>query len=248
MKRAIFLTAYDRPEYLREALESWKNVRGQENWHFVAMIEPSPVGSEVVQMFEEFLKQSGFPTYQILVNPQRYGVLHHPWVGFERLFMASNFDFVVRAEDDLRVSTDTLEYFEWASEQWQDNPSVATVNAFTYATHGTANDVQLCPVFSPLVWGTWRDRWADWMSRTWDHDYSTNNGTPMEQAGWDWNLNTRLFPQMGLHAAFPLASRVDNIGLVGTHSTPENYSTSDSFQLDHGAVSYRLVSDATLGR
>ena len=167
-------------------------------------------------------------------------MLHNPWVGFERLFMAQNYDFVVRTEDDLVVSADILEYFDWASCKFQNNPRVATVNAFCY-NDGPSDEVALAERFSPLVWGTWSDRWEGLLGPTWDHDYSTYNGEPGNQAGWDWNINTRLFPQHRLLGCFPLASRVHNIGVHGTHSQPPNYRTATSFKDDHGSVKYHIV-------
>lgn len=228
MKPAIFLTAYDRPEYLREVMASWAQVRGIKNWRFVVMIEPGQHHAEIRDFLLPIFWELQHPDFEVLINPQRYGVLHHPWVGFERLF--GYHDFVVRAEDDLLVSSDILEYFEWAEKKYRKDRTVGSIHGFNFHDLGGSHSVQLTPHFNPLVWGTWRDRWNAIISPTWDHDYSTNNGTPGVEAGWDWNLNTRIYPAHGLRALYPLQSRVDNIGLVGTHSTPENYRRSASFQ------------------
>jgi hypothetical protein len=238
MKKALFLTAFNRPHYLKEALESWKKVRGIEDWRIYAQIEPNDFAEEQRSMIYEAFRDH--PSIEVLINPQVYGVLHNPWVGFERLFMAWNYDFVVRAEDDLIVSADILEYFEWAAETFQNEEQVATVNAFTYE-QGPSHEVILSEDFSPLVWGTWQDRWEGFLGPTWDHDYSTFNGQPGNQAGWDWNINTRLFPAHQLTAVTPRASRVHNIGVWGVHSLPENYRTSASFQDDHGSPGFDLV-------
>lgn len=238
MRKALFLTAFNRPQYLSQALASWQSVRGLEDWAIFAQIEPNAFAEEqrddILHAFRDH------PNVEVVINPQRYGVLHNPWVGFEHLFMERDYSFVVRTEDDLVVSADVLEYFDWASEKFKNNTSVATVNAYT-VREGPVDEVALVPIFSPLVWGTWFDRWEGLLGPTWDHDYSTYNDTPGNQAGWDWNINTRLFPQHQLLACFPLASRVHNIGLVGTHSLPWNYETSPSFRPDHGSQEYRLV-------
>ena len=238
MSNALFITAYDRPEYLRQALASWKNVRGLEDWHVVARIEPGRHTGEIYDLFWHFGEETGHPSLDIIVNPKRLGVLHHPWVGFEHLF--ETHDFVVRAEDDLRVSDDILEYFSWA--QGVDNPEVVTIHGYTM-TDGDPDEVQVRRDFNPLVWGTWRAFWQDLIGPTWDHDYSTNNGTPGVQAGWDWNLNTRILEEHQLMSIYPMASRVDNIGIHGTHSTPDNYFTSPSFQETFGRRVYREKAD-----
>lgn len=239
MKPALFFTAYDRPEYLRQSLETWKAVRGLERWRVVAMIEPGEHHEEIRQIFLGFFHEQQHPDFEVMVNPMRYGVLHHPWVGFERLFGYHR--FVVRTEDDLLVSSDIMEYFEWASHEYASDPTVASIHGFNFHALGADDEVQLCGHFNPLVWGTWRNRWRSFIGPTWDHDYSTFNERPGFQAGWDWNLNTRIYPDRGMRALYPLMSRVDNIGLVGTHSTPENFRSSASFQKHREPGQYREV-------
>lgn len=239
MKKALFITAYNRPQYFAEVLDSWSRVRGVEDWHIYVQIEPNVFAAEQAEMVHQ-----AFPNHEnieVLVNPQVYGVLHNPWVGFERLFMLKNFDFVVRAEDDLVVSADILEYFNHAAVKFQNNPRVATVVGYTDKEGNDSSEIALSSEFSPWVWGTWFDRWEGLFGPTWDHDYSTYNVEPGYQAGWDWNINTRLYPQHGLKSVVPTRSRVHNIGVVGTHSIPEYYETSPSFQADHGQLDYAVV-------
>lgn len=174
MKRAMFLTAYDRPQYLIETLKSLRAVRGFTEWPLYVKIEPSHMQEALLDIVREL----EHPDIHVNVNPQRYGVLHHPWVGFEQLF--SRYDFVVRLEDDLPVSSDLLEYFEWASEVYEFHPRVATVLGYT-EEDGSDDGVRLSAEFCPWVWGTWRDRWKSVIGPTWDHDYSTYNGYPGNQ-------------------------------------------------------------------
>jgi hypothetical protein len=238
MKKALFLTAYNRPAYLQQVLHSWETVRGLRDWHFVAMIEPSPFQWQIKEELELFVEKAGLTDYEILINPVRYGVLHHPWVGFTRLLLQRNFDFVVRAEDDLIVSDDILEYFSWAAERYRYDEKVATVQAFTQQQSGNVGEVMTTDDFSPLVWGTWRSWWDNLLGPTWDHDYSTNNGVYGQEAGWDWNINTRIFPAHGLKSIVPGRSRVDNIGQVGTHSDPRDFVQAPTFEAHRDPVAY----------
>jgi hypothetical protein len=241
MTHALFITAYDRPNYLREVLKSWGMVRGLKGWRVVARIEPGLYTQQNYDLFDGFRVGKQHPDFEIVVNPERYGVLHHPWVGFEELF--AEHDFVVRAEDDLRVSDDILEYFSWAAQEFEMVDKVASVHGFTRREVGDAAASEILPRFDPLVWGTWRGFWEGLFSPTWDHDYSTFNGTPGNQSGWDWNINTRLYPHFGLHGLFPEASRVDNIGIYGTHSTPENFYTAPTFTAERGFVDYAAAAN-----
>lgn len=240
MRRALFLTAYNRPDYLAQTLESWARVRGLGRWHIVFRVEPSDVQDEILSLIDAFEQKADLASIETILNPERYGVLHHPWVGFEDLF--GHFDFVARTEDDLLVATDILEYLEWASEHFQFDADVAAVLGYASGEAGaSAADVVVEQWFSPLVWGTWRHRWVDVIRDTWDHDYSTFNGTPGNQAGWDWNLNTRVLPSLGLLCAHPAVSRSNHIGVHGVHGTAENFRITPSFVADQPPVLYRAV-------
>jgi hypothetical protein len=236
---AIFITAFDRPHLLDRTLESWDSVRGIKDWAFVFRIEPSHHTEENKRLVREFVSRNELPYHEMIVNPHVHGVLHHPWVGFTELFR--DFNFVVRSEDDLCVSDDILEYLTWAELTFRARPEVATIHAYTDADGHSPSAVNVLPEFNPWVWGTWRDRWNDVIGPTWDHDYSTFNGSPGNQSGWDWNLNTRIFPARGLHGVVPRMSRVDNIGVQGTHSTPENFRTAPSFRPTFGVHDYQEV-------
>lgn len=179
MKRALFFTAFDRPGYLARVLETWEGVRGLDRWHIVARIEPGQHTDQIRAMFEKFFFVLGLNDVDLVVNKSKLGVLHHPWVGFETLF--SRYDFVVRTEDDLLVSSDVLELFEWASKTFTHDQSIATVHGFSLGDGGDLSAMFRSPGFNPLVFGTWRDRWEQLLSPTWDHDYSTFNGTPGNQ-------------------------------------------------------------------
>jgi hypothetical protein len=243
MRKAVFLTAYNRLPYLQEVLRSWELVRGLEEWRFVAMIEPSPIEDQIKQEFESFALRAGLVDYEISVNPQVYGVLHHPWVGFEQLMAEQDYEFVVRAEDDLLVSDDILEYFSWAAATYQDSESVATVHAFS-TTDGSNAEARAVGYFRPWIWGTWRDRWIRILSQSWDHDYSTFNGVPGNESGWDWNITSRILPSLAMHSIAPVISRTSNIGIWGVHGTAENHEPSPYFKSHQPSVSW-LSADST---
>lgn len=239
MKRALFLTAYNRPEYLRDSLTSWESVSDLDGWRFFATVEPSPKQDEICEILHDFESRVGVGM-EVRINPERYGVSRHPWVIFESLF-TDGFDFVVRTEDDIVVSSDILRFFRWSSETFERDPEIATVNAFNTMTSDPSQPgiVQTSTQFSPLVWGTWRDRWERVIGPTWDHDYSTYNGHPGNQSGWDWNLNTRILPKLGLKCAVPSAPRSDHIGVVGTHGTRENFFRNPHFSQHWEATEFR---------
>jgi len=229
-KRAVFLTAYDRPHYFVETLRSWNAARIPKGWDMFVVLEPSPEEGRHFDIFDA--ENNTF--YPIEVNERIHGVLENPYVWFSKLF--KEYDYVVRAEDDLLVSDDVLEFHDWAATRYQGDPEIGAVTAFTHED-GHPEQVRRSTKFSPWVWGTWRDRWEDLIEPSWDHDYSTYNGSPGNESGWDWNLDTRVFPQNKKLTMVPKASRVQNIGSFGVHARPEFFETTGSF------LQYRGISD-----
>lgn len=240
-RRAIFLTAMDRPDYLKRTLDSWLLVPELHDWHVVFRIEPSSIQTTIVRMIKDFAIEAGLKGFEIVLNQELLGVLHHPWVGFEELFL--DYEFVVRTEDDLMVSTDVLRFFEWADDAYALDPAVGAVNAFTDASRGAPGaGTEIVGVFKPWVWGTWRHMWASLIGPTWDHDYTTGEG---DRRGWDWNLHLRVFPEHNLKVLRPRCSRVKNIGEWGVHGTPENLLRAPSFVQVRQPVEFeRPVRDA----
>lgn len=229
MKKALVFTVYDRVNYFQQTLYTWRDVRGIEDWDVVFSIEPSPVIQNMIEEISMFMEDKGIKA-RIIVNPEKYGVLHHPWVALENLFVNDGYEFVVRTEDDLIVSDDILEYFSWAAEEYLNDDDVATVHGMSFSQDATdPNKVSRISGFNPWIWGTWRHHWSEYISPSWDHDYSTFNVYPGNQSGWDWNLNTRVFPALKFVGIYPEMSRVDNIGVHGTHGTPENFAPSPTF-------------------
>lgn len=226
MRRAVVFTGYRRVEYFRQSLASWSQARGQDGWDFFFHLEPSARLDQMKEAISDF-----FPRSRTTVNPRRLGVLENPYRALNSAFSAG-YEFAVLAEDDIVVSDDVLEFFEWALPLHRTYPRTLVVNAWSDHVDpgddpGFASRVMFGGRFSPLVWGTWKSRWDSYIEPTWDHDYST--GTPDgHQAGWDWNLNRVIEKNEFLVARCQL-SRSDHIGeFGGTHMLPANFSASQS--------------------
>jgi len=238
--KAVLFTAYDRIGYLARTLDSWRNVRGLEDWYFYASVDPSQHSQAIVDLFAQFTRDTGLSFHSTHLNDRKLGVLHHPWRGFEDLFN-NGMEFVVRVEDDLPVSDDFLEYMDWSRKEFQDNEDIAAVIGYQSDFQGDEGAVLIQEGFSPWNWGIWKDRWDYYIRDTWDHDYTTYNGQPGHQSGFDWNLNTRVLPERGKSCVYPAQSRVQNIGEHGTHARASDFPQSASFHEHYGPVEYRLV-------
>lgn len=236
MRTELVFTAYNRPFYLQQVVESWNAVRNLQQWNTTFFIEPSEVQEEILTLaFNLITSVTSF------VHPERVGVLTNPWEALNDAF-ERGVDFVVLAEDDVVVSQDILEYFEWAAIEYQTGHNVLAVNAFSQSTDGKPNQIELTSKFSPLVWGVWKDRWYKYLKDTWDKDYSTGNPDGSE-AGWDWNIN-RIIKDNNLTVVKPLHSRSDHIGqYLGTHMTPDLFDQSrgTNFSQVRGRFRYQEI-------
>jgi hypothetical protein len=236
MIRKLVFTATNRPYYLQPSIESWNAVRGLGTWDVEFFIEPTPVQDQM----RDVAFQLNARSVVVGINKQRLGVLVNPWHAMETAFRGGA-EFVILAEDDVAVSSDILEYFEWASEKYEDDPEILCVNAFS-KMGGAPNFVMKSQQFSPLIWGTWRDRWYSTLRNSWDKDYSSGNPDGSE-AGWDWNIN-RILQKNWEFVIKPQQSRSDHLGeWGGTHMTPDLYDDSrgaDFVQI-RGQEPYYLV-------
>lgn len=233
MKTTIVSTAFNRPEYLKEALESWEDVRGLEEVEFHLFVDPSDKLEQIKTVCHETSVDLLFHE-----NPEGYGVLHNPWVAFESAFL-DGADFVVQTEDDDLVSTDVLEYFHWAAQIVKNDTSLMGVCGFTMED-GDSYGVKAGEGFGPWVWGIWKDTWNQDIRDTWDHDYSTGNPSGF-QSGWDHNINLRV--RGDRRFLYPTSSRVYNVGRYGVHSTDKSFNVSrtPSYIHDRPKGKYNLV-------
>lgn len=225
---SVVFTAYRRPLYWDRVLWSWSQVRGITEVPVTVFLEPSDHQESMAALVRYRL-----PHAQVLVNSRRLGVLTNPHQALSHAFVNDKAQFAVLAEDDVVVSSDILEYFRWASQQWAD-PFLLGACAFSRQRahlHSPA-EVEALSDFNPLVWGTWSDRWFRDLDKTWDHDYSSGP-EPGNQQGWDWNIRLRVLN--GRHFLFPRLSRSDHIGKEGgVHMLPQDFSnsTAPTFQQD----------------
>lgn len=235
MKRELVFTAFNRPWYLNEAIASWNAVRNLKFWNTTFFIEPSIMQDQITD-----IAMSLGTTVTAIINAEKQGVLVNPWNAINYAFEINGADFVVLAEDDVVVSQDVLEYFEWASEEYATAKGMLCLNAFSQIGGEKANQLTRTGYFSPLVWGIWRSQWEAYLRDTWDKDYSSGNSDGSE-AGWDWNIN-RILQNNNLTVLRPLQSRSDHIGEHnGTHMTPDLFDSSRGVDFEQARGRSRFI-------
>jgi hypothetical protein len=229
----VFTVSGRRLKYLQETLATWREVRGIETATLVFCVEPT--GDTWIT--RECLNFR--PAARVLVsqNAKRLGVSGNPWAAMELGFGLA--EFVVLAEEDTPVSTDVLEYFEWArGTHWPiggagpTDRQVAAICAHQIGKPlGSEMDVLRSRHFSPVVWGTWRRVWE---STLLGGDWGGPNG-------WDTKINEKLRDGGG-QVLIPARSRSQHIGKEGgAHCTPAYFprTVSRSWQAEFGPQAYR---------
>lgn len=227
-------TGYNRPEYFLPVVHSWNNVRGIERTHATLHLEPSDPVTEQKMMDAFYQLKAGAHT--LVLNHSRYGVLLNPWKALEAGFKRS--EKVILAEDDVIVSSDILEFMDFGLTVTPAHPDLMGVCAFS-REGGPEHIYEVRKSFSPLIWGTTRDIWVNYLRDTWDKDYTSGNADG-SQAGWDWNIN-RILSAQDKYFIYPLASRSDHIGEhKGTHMMPEMFHESRGvdFKLSRSVMGY----------
>jgi len=203
-----FTVSCQREHYLRRALNSWGRVRGIQDAHLLFCLEPTRTVHSPFPMaeFRNFLFRN-FRSFDIRMNEQVLGPTGNTKNAMVTAFTVNPDDFVILAEEDLLVATDILEWFTWA-QRYREDAQVVTVSAHAHRSTGQPDQAVRVPWFSPLVWGTWKDRWQDFIAPGW-------GGLPDNPGAWDANLRSRI-AGAGLCTLFPARSRAQHIGQVST--------------------------------
>ena len=228
-KKAIVFTVFDRVVYLKQALNSWSNVRRLDQYDIFFRIEPSDRFDTVESVIRNFEDKISNPV-NIILNNRVMGCATNTWFAFDDLL--KEYDFVILAEDDICVSKDVLEYFDVAEDLFFEDDSVAIISANTKWHTDDPTKIVREQAFNGLVWGTWTKYWEEYFKDTWDFNYSSGKGT---SSGWDWNITLRVLPANNLFSIHPHVSRSQHIGIEGLHCSPDIFdlTQSPSFKEDN---------------
>lgn len=219
MKTSAFFTV-TREVYLREALASWRRVRGLAVLsHMTFRVEPNGQQDSCLEIIRDFADDIPCDV-QVVLNDRVLGVRENPHAGFASEF-AGGSDYVIYAEDDTVVASSYLEYQRWAAFAVQSDPSALAVCGFRHGDLEIPPRVQpacLISGFVPIGWGTWKDRWENILQPRWFYDRPNSHG---HHVGWDWTLNEVILPELGMKCLFPHRSQTDHRGFNGENYTPD---------------------------
>lgn len=184
-----------RPRYLRRAVNSWAAARGDKR----LLLSCEPARREFgLGEFRRWLRSFPGET-EVDPSPVHLGCSANTARAVSLALRRDS--FAVLAEEDIEVADDVVEYFTWAREVYRDDPSVLAVCAHVKDSGRGEDEVIRAPWFSPLVWGTWADRWENLLAGPWQG----------YQDSWDALVRTVRY-ERGLVCVFPARSRSLHFG------------------------------------
>lgn len=193
----ITVSAYNRPEHLRECLDGLSRCIGISSSHVAVVCDMSDKTSECL----EIARSHRFDTVE---NESRMGcnATIKKCIAYAVAVMGS--EFHVHLEDDIVPSRDLLEWFSWARDTYEQDSEIFTISGYQRSGNGNFTTCGRRRKFTPWGWATW-------------HDRLIQIGLGIDETSlvsWDVQTNITRGTRKEL---FPSVSRVDNIGPVGEH-------------------------------
>lgn len=238
MKITIAFTVYDRVEYLKQTLDSWSHVRNKNNYNFVFKVETSERLDDIVKTIESFKNKNGC-SIKTIINDPKSGVGKNQYEALSLCFDELGSEAVIMAEDDVVVSEDILEYFEYVFKKYKDDKEILTACSHRYVSPTTKDVIIKEQSFDPWVWGTWKTRWDQFLKNDWDLENFELLGTLV--GGFDYHIVYRVLPNNGLVSIFPAETRSKHIGRTGTYANPEHYFNNPYFIKDRSENIFKIL-------
>jgi hypothetical protein len=250
---ALVITAWQRPDYLRQALASWAAVPESPELGTVVIAlgesERVPEMSRVARASPLVPRIMGDGPRPALVRGEHTALAE----ALIRAFAVRSIRYVIVSCEDVVVSDDVLRYFEFCrSVQGACQPQEWLVacahNSVGQGWHEPNDDsaadqsaVRLVSDFNPWCWMVSREAWRDVLLPAWDWGVPVGQEAP-DCTGWDWAVWRTI--RSGYLALVPDASRSQNIGKDGgVYAEPDFFEETQakSFRPVRGAVDYRLL-------
>lgn len=183
--------------------QSWVRVRGIKDWKVMCII---PEGSDPELDYQARMHFRNVFVYYEPSLPK--GTLEPRTL--DMLLKEPN-SFVACANYWSVVTNDILEYFQWCDKVGRTKEGCVAVTSYVKEDYGQPEDVEFKQEFFPFVWGTWSDRWNNYVGSRWNpiSEYPLNSG--LSDGGINRMLkktgNTVIGPKYG--RSFPIYADLD---------------------------------------
>lgn len=216
--KTLSLTAFNRPQYLKQTLASLK-VALQHVKYDKLFIQVDPKNGEV----QYLCKQIDFIETDLVINKTRFGVRQNPYVLLTRVFDLNKSDFNVYLEEDMLLSPDALSFCDFYYENYKDNQTFLCCNMYNYnSTKEYPNELGLSSDFVALGVGMLPFQWTNYFQKYW-FDENIRHEMKVDEGGiggWDWSIRACM-KKFHLKVLAPRLSRSKHLGEHGTYCDTE---------------------------
>ena len=208
--KTITLPAHNRPDYLKQTIDSLKQLDLND---FTLFVNLEPNCQENIDLINGI----DFVKVDLKINDKKLGVRGNPFDLLDRTFAAGS-TWNYHIEDDMIFSKDVISLVNWYEQNQKENVIIYGTCNRTLKKEKENNNIIVtnCEAFSGLGWCISNTTWYKYLKNIWF--YKSPSG-PYHGEGWDWNI-TRLIESNNLCEAIPIVSRSNTIGEYGTYSTP----------------------------
>lgn len=215
--RTITITAWQRPHYLAQALESLR-VANPEGYTLVCGLEPD--NGETVRMCKAI---DWIPTV-IHKHPHKRGVRDNPFFLLNDVFGRMGSVFNIYLEEDVIISPDAVRMANW---YWDiTRPNQERWLSLNYFHPGSRTDdpvgVMESKNFNALGMVITKPSWERWLKPNWYNDARPKTVYGPDHTGWDWCMTAMLAQEARVKTLTPILSRSNHIGRDGgVHASAE---------------------------
>ena len=261
-KTIITMTAWRRPQYLSQVIESLKLCQGIDGYQIYLSVDGGY--PEKQQEMATIVKNSGL-NIRLWLQKRNWGCAKNTWKVVETAFR-DGAEQIIHLEDDTLVAKDFLLFMEAALNHYKDSPKV-----FSIAAHNSSNKIykkdewaqKLEPhhFFSCWGWGTWKRIWDEvrnnWFGIIWKPEmralYKDSTGIPQgekflevvdktNKGSWAWPMN--MYHRKGRYEVRPLVSRIKNVGQNdGLFAKPENWAKKNLNKVWMGSLNLTIPNE-----
>lgn len=206
MKKTCTITAFNRPHYLQQVLDT---IRRNDTSGYTLYCALEPGRPDVVKMCQEI----DWMPCVVVENESRLGVRDNPYNILRYVFEEVGSDFNLYLEDDVAISPDAFDLANWYSTLPTDEARLC-LNLFRYDSDPARKNavIPLSRNFNAMGIAIRAAEWRDWFSTYWYYD----------ARGWDWSIHSLLIENPSLTAFCPAWSRSIHIGREGgMHCLPK---------------------------
>jgi hypothetical protein len=212
--RSISITAFNRPELLKQIVDSILANDTSGFTHCYCAVEPD----KHEENYHELVRlQPRFEFFHCDFNKTTLGVRKNPYTLLSKVFDEGS-DFNLYLEDDSLLSPDAFDFVRFYLDNINDS-SVMCCNLYNY--HSKPNMptiVKSYNEFCALGMGLNKQQWDTWFKPYWfDENIRMKNKIDIGGIeGWDWSIRA-VMKEFSLKVIIPAYSRIFHLGVTGVH-------------------------------